>query len=342
MKELTENLANNSIDRLDHSNLPLGKYNKVELTDFGKALKLNTSVKTIELTSHSVEEHIDQELIAVIADSIVYSSVETLVLDNMHPSILNYSLDMISSAITYSTTIKNLSLSKNNLTDSGLSCLNNALTKNCSIEKLNLAHNNIGNNGLELLANILMFTDSRIKQLGLWNNHLPQSGLIDLIKVLNTNESLIGLDLSCTGLTSPTGINSAVVNQLAEVLGNKAKLEFLSLTENHLNDKAVELLISALHQNKLLKSLNLFDNQLTKDSAVEIFKALEKNKTLQVLNMGKNQLGDLGTIILARSFEKSETLEELDLSQNNPTDIGLTILSRMRQQDCFTEKILKL
>ena len=73
-----------------------------------------------------------------------------------------------------------MTLDFNNIGTEGLVLLSNGLINNATIETLSLISCNINSKGGEILNNILLFVNSKLKNLVLDNNHLRNEGVVAL------------------------------------------------------------------------------------------------------------------------------------------------------------------
>ena len=137
---------------------------------------------------------------------------------------------VLESAVNYiaadTSQIVDLDLSRNLITDLGLSAFATALKFNKTIKYLNLSSNHIKEKGLEELAEMLVQPDCPIQELSLSTNKINNEGIKILADILPLNTSLKMLDLS------KNEFNDHGFNTFAMEIGNNHNLLFLDISRN--------------------------------------------------------------------------------------------------------------
>ncbi|XP_059816956.1 NACHT, LRR and PYD domains-containing protein 3-like [Hypanus sabinus] len=157
--------------------------------------------------------------------------------------------------------IQKLGLREVGLTDSGVEDLVSALSTNPSLTELSLSRNELGDSGVKLVSAALRNPECKIQKLWLYNVGLTDSGAEDLVSTLSTNPSLTELDLSFNELGY-----SGVKLVSAALRNPECKIQKLELARVGLTDSGAEDLVSALSINPSLTELNLESNWLTERS----------------------------------------------------------------------------
>ncbi|XP_062407797.1 NACHT, LRR and PYD domains-containing protein 12-like isoform X1 [Sardina pilchardus] len=221
-----------------------------------------------------------------------------------------------------------------------------------SCRKARLANCKITHNSCEVVASVLQSTNSLIK-LDLGENDLEDSGVDVLSKglssplcnlqtlrlavcklsekscgivatVLQSPNSLIGLDLSHNDL------RDSGVQLLSKGLSSShCKLQTLRLADCKLTDKLCEIAASILQSPNSLLQLNFSNNDLG-DSGVQLLsKGLSSsNSILQILRLADCKLRDKSCEIVASVLQSPNTLQQLDLSDNGFGDSGTQFLCK--------------
>uniref|UniRef100_A0A6B2LJM9 Uncharacterized protein n=1 Tax=Arcella intermedia TaxID=1963864 RepID=A0A6B2LJM9_9EUKA len=96
-------------------------------------------------------------------------------------------------SIKNNSTLKKLSIKKNEITDDGANFI---LTFFNSLTHLNFEGNLIGNNGVKLFSEAL-FHNSRLTKINLSNNKINTDGAKSISECLKHNSTLTSLNLSC-------------------------------------------------------------------------------------------------------------------------------------------------
>ncbi|XP_078069588.1 LOW QUALITY PROTEIN: NACHT, LRR and PYD domains-containing protein 3-like [Mustelus asterias] len=214
--------------------------------------------------------------------------------------------------------IQKLGLYKNNLTESCAEDLASALDTNRSLIDLNLGDNKLGDSGVKLLSMALRNPDCKIQKLQLDDDALTDSCAEDLSTALNTNRSLMDLDLGnnklgdsgvkllSTALMNPdckiqklrlngNALTDSCAKDLASVLSTNRSLIDLNLGCNLLGYSGVKLLSVPLSNPECkIQKLHLYSNSLTESCAEDLASALNTNRSLIDLDLGNNKLGYSG------------------------------------------------
>lgn len=133
----------------------------------------------------------------------------------------------------------------------------------------------------------------------------------DIKLAVQTNTTLVHLNLSCCGLNSESGIALGVALQTNRVL------QFLGLSDNELQDIGFTAVANGVSQNPSLKFL-LLGNNMTTPIAMEHFPELLESDKLVYLDVGDNSCGSPGC----------KAIEQMKC---NGTLVSLAM------QDCFFE-----
>jgi Leucine-rich repeat (LRR) protein len=189
------------------------------------------------------------------------------------------------------TTLEEIDLSENNITQVGAEILSKIQSK-----KLIINNNPIGDMGIQHLS-----ANKRILDLHAAGCDITATGAQDILKKNNT---LKKLDLS-ENLLSDEGVATISFNDsLEEFVASRTGIGEIGATY--------------ISKNKALQMLDLSDNHVGNRGAT----VLISHPSLKVLNLGKNEISDAGI----EAFLYNNQLEGLILFENKITKAGLLLL----------------
>ncbi|XP_072354288.1 NACHT, LRR and PYD domains-containing protein 3-like [Scyliorhinus torazame] len=232
--------------------------------------------------------------------------------------------------------IQELGLEENRLSDSCAEDLAFALSTNRSLKNLNLSNNKLGDAAVRLLSVALRNPECKIQTLGLADVCLTVSCATVLVSILDTNQSLMDLNLSNNKL------GDSGVKLLGEALRKPdCKIQKLGLSAVSLTPSCAEDLASTLRENKVLTFLNLSYNKLG-DSGIKLLSTALRNPDCKIQRL---QLWDIGFSAssvqdLASALSTNRSLIELDLGHNKLCDAGVKHLSEaLKNKDWRIQKL---
>ncbi|XP_073465601.1 NACHT, LRR and PYD domains-containing protein 3-like [Aquarana catesbeiana] len=204
-------------------------------------------------------------------------------------------------------TIRSLSLSSNDLTDSSCPHLASGIRNNQTLRTLNLSDNNLKGSHFRDLMEAL--TTSQIEELQLKNNDLTDSSCPHLASGIRNNQTLRILNLSVNNL------GGTKFSDLMEALPT-SQIKELQLYKNHLTDSSCTHLASGIRNNQTLRTLNLSHNNLEGPHFRVLMEALQTSQ-IEELHLRYNDLTDSSCPHLASGVRNNQTLRRLNLSGNN-------------------------
>ncbi len=173
-----------------------------------------------------------------------------------------------------------LRLQKNKITGKGATILANALYNNTTLIELYLSKNQISDIGVHALAQTLVVNSSTLKVLDLYSNNITDEGIEYLSDMLKINKTITRLGLGFNQITDH-GIR-LLANAIIYFNDN---LQYLSFSSNKLiTDKSLSSLIEMLTCNSSLKTLWLNDCSLSPTAVVRLKEEAKNNEnfTLEV------------------------------------------------------------
>ena len=219
------------------------------------------------------------------------------------------------------TNLSELNLSCNYIGDKPIPLILNPLKKNGTIEILYLACNDIGPNSASYLAAFLS-NNRNLKTLTLNNNPLTSIGIKSISQALSTKLVLEEINLNYTSAGDEGGselfenmklnkslrrvyangnkFNKSSMFKFGELLkkdnddqNSEGGLEFLSLSNNEIDDECVSFFAQDLINYKWLKELKLNNNRITEKGGEGILFAVLQNEIITQVNL-ENNLAEWG------------------------------------------------
>ncbi|XP_076283023.1 uncharacterized protein LOC143210234 [Lasioglossum baleicum] len=201
--------------------------------------------------------------------------------------------------ISQSQTLTELDLSGCNLGAEGLQYIGIAVCQSNHLKKLFLNDNHLDESCVNDLQRLVASSDT-LTHLGLsWNSLYTVETWKKLGKAIEANDTLIELDLSWNAL------GYECVNQLRLLLSRSTPLKKLDLTGNRFNEADAVPIARGLSRNVVLEELYLGNNPLKAEGAFELIRAVtplvspeSKLRVLDLTNIwaNKNALPELQAI----------------------------------------------
>jgi Ran GTPase-activating protein (RanGAP) involved in mRNA processing and transport len=142
-----------------------------------------------------------------------------------------------------------LLLNDNLITSEGATILANALHNNTTLEELNLWNNQLSDSGVYSLTQVLSANNSTLRSIGLGQNHISDIGAQHLAEMLKTNTTITRLWLFYNE------IGDQGIKLMADVLAHDNKtLQWLDLRLNKsITDLSSDSICNMLKNNRSLK-----------------------------------------------------------------------------------------
>ena len=165
---------------------------------------------------------------------------------------------------------------------------------------------------------------TKVTHLDLCNTSMTSSCVIILAEALQSNTTLVRLDLSCNR------IDSFGAAAIANGLKSNRTLTHLQLRENHISDAGAARFAQCLRSNCTLVYLDLIGNSIKYLGAAAIAQALKSNRTLTHLQLGWNEVGDSGAVEFADTLQCNKALVFLSLKCNHFSESGRSMLKQIK------------
>ncbi|XP_063062712.1 leucine-rich repeat-containing protein 34 [Engraulis encrasicolus] len=251
------------------------------------------------------------------------------------------------------TSITDLDLRYNNITDQGAKHVAELLQENSSIESLDFMCNDIEAEGAELIAQSL-HSNTTLRSLRLTGNKIGDKGAMHFASMLQMNtklevldfcncdlgtQSLIAFSIVLNGNKNVKAINLSrpllysyqeeTTVHMARMLVVNQTLRELHLGKHQMTDTGVERLCEALRVNRSLRYLDLACNRITRDGAKCLAEVLKQGSTLEILDLSANRIEDDGAVHLSQAIVVPHCkLKALSIPSNNISTVGLMSLSK--------------
>lgn len=152
-------------------------------------------------------------------------------------------------------------LEQNQITSLGASMIANTLKTNQTLQWLSLSSNQLYDTGVEILATTLTQHNFTLTSLGLHATGMTDKGVEYLAKMLKRNQTLMELGLG------GNEISDGGMKVLAEALTfHNRTLRWLHLSKNRLiSDACIECLLQLFEQNRKLQAVNIDNCNLSLD-----------------------------------------------------------------------------
>ena len=222
----------------------------------------------------------------------------------------------ISGCLMNNSTLQELNMSHNKISNNGISNIGKVLQINTTLEILDVSHNNISDEGAiaigEALSNMVITNEGvtnednvqncALQKLNLSYNIISSEGIVALSGFLKNNNTLEELTISW--------------NSQRPLVFNRT-IEFCNFFNKHFGDVGTILISAFLFQNDRMLKLELSYNYISDDGARAISECLKVSKTLKELNISNNMITSLGIIKITEAIQINTTLRLLDILHNN-------------------------
>jgi Ran GTPase-activating protein (RanGAP) involved in mRNA processing and transport len=322
---------------------------KSSLSDIGRALAQNKTLKKFILASKWIENLIDETFEFAKA----FETNTTL----QHAEFVNFSFEkgflfQLASALCINTSLSHLKLDSKDQRDVDFAdawC--EMFQKNKTLETFIVYNWNMSSHDFMKLAQ--SFTSLKklilVSDVLLSGDHQPWIEVLLQNAILKTVE-IRGYNLedacTCYRHITPTLEHLALSRSDKWNVAKNAwhlppHLKVVNCYANQIKDEDFGLWCQNLETNTTLSDLDMSRNHLTFASMRMLETLMTKNRTLKILFLNGNNIGDKGARIMKRIFAQNSSLEIVELEKNDIGDRGACYLARGLVKN-FTLKTLVL
>jgi len=169
---------------------------------------------------------------------------------------------------------RNLRLENNDITAKGITVLADTLYGNTTLVELHLSNNSISDMGVHALAQVLSINNHTLEWLEIHSNKITDEGAEYLAEMLKTNKKLTRLGL-CFNQITDCGVRLLAT----AITCYNETLQWLHLASNQsITDGSVDKLVEMLTHNRSLRGLWLTDCILSTNAAKKLKQVVQSNK----------------------------------------------------------------
>ena len=294
--------------------------------DLAVALYVNQNLKRLRLPNNNLR---DGGISIVSALSQITTLTELNLKNNLLSEVV---VDELSSAIKNNKLIETLNLSGNNLKTNGIIRIAQPLSVISNLKVLNIQNNQITEGAADAIA-IAILSNRKLEELYLGSNNLA-AGVIKIATALQYLTTLKVLDINNNNAPEEAAKELAVA-----IYNNRLELENVWLANNQFRS-SVSLIADSLTKTNTLKDINLVGNCIPEEVAGDIAAMIDSNRSLQDVRLSGNLLMTNGIIKIAQSLSKLSTLKTLYISDNKIDDraadtLAAVILNNNKLDDLF-------
>eukprot|EP00906_Rhabdomonas_costata_P005781 RCo008590 len=198
------------------------------------------------------------------------------------------------------TTLRQLVLSRNRLSDADVVEIAEGLCDNGSLHSLDLAENALTWVSGEAIR-VMLSTNADLRELNLGWNQLSTKGTMLVLEGLRANNVLKKISLSWNGITDKGGV------AVGEVLLSNSSLEEVDISHNRVGTLGSLKIAEGLQQNGTLRKLVISHNPLSDSGVTAIIRSLRDNSTCELVDMQGCQSGEGAAAELEQTQQARKT-----------------------------------
>lgn len=171
--------------------------------------------------------------------------------------------------------VNNLHLDFNPIGSVGVEKLANGIAQNKALTVISLTHCNLDSKCAPAICRILIYIESKLKELDLSSNELRSSGLIEICPAASIAKSLASLNVADNLIED----NAGVYDNLGKLVQYARSLKRIDIGNNFLSNEGIKLLLPPLATGQHITDIN-FGIKLDAQIRLELKPILVENKKI--------------------------------------------------------------
>ncbi|KAG0083121.1 hypothetical protein BGZ93_002030 [Podila epicladia] len=316
------------------------------------ALQKNSTLERLNIGNDTMGSHTD--VMEILAEGLAQNhSLVRLDLENKGLGGHEGSVRALAKALEGSettTTLQELNLARNKLTDQDVVILSKALSSNRMLQKLDLCLNSFSQEGTQAVAEYLASPGQALKEIDLSDNEISEEGGVAMGSSLAQNTTLERLRMSSV-MDPPLPVEEGLEEfiafdaELAELNTALTAEQVLELRSD--GDTVLETIAQSLRTNTTLQELWMDYCNISPVGAEALASALRENTGLITVRMRNNSVGNRGARALGSALTPAggafnSTLHSLELGENKIGVLGwhgLVSASALESLGLYANKI---
>ena len=295
-------LHNTGLEELHLSGNNLGK----GLLNVMKATQHITSLRKLSLGNNNISIEVSNELASAIKVNKHLEVVE------LFSSNLKSSAITILQSLSTISTLKNLNINNNRITEEAGEALASVILRNTGLKELHLSDNDLGEGTIKVAKVLQQITSLRSLDFG--NNNISKAAVSDLALAIKSNKHLKKL------LLHDNNLHFSAISIL-ESLSTISSLQFLNINNNQIGEAGGKVLALVIKNNKGLRQLYVRHNNI-QNSVTKLSEVIKSITSIDTLDLGNNNLLEIPCDELAGSNNSSFT----ELQSHHTLQSSVTIM----------------
>ena len=269
----------------------------------------------------------------------------------------------ISDCLKINKSLKELNMSKNEITSNGAKEIATAIRVNTTLEKLDLSCNALSDDGVNFISDGLKNNNS-LKEVNISRNKITSEGAQYIADAIRINTTLVKLDLSCNTLSDDGAIaisdslqSNKGITKITEAIQTSLTLQNIDISKNNISIEGLVYFMEAVKNNCTLQVVNITHNNVIRSGFTSIKQCIENLQHPIQIYASWNELNQYGKLVtkistscapdnieddvwsfdeynadrlvmcLSECLKEDDTLQELNMSYNKITNEGAKMIS---------------